>query len=306
MNYEDELISKIAWLYYIDKLKQQTIADRLGISRMRVVRMIDKAQQQNIIQFKIRRDLQTKISIEQDLIKKYKLQDAMVVPTSTSTKIEDINTNVATAASMYLDDRLDDINILNIGYGDTPIKTINKLTNLSDKVINFVTLTGGVSLYLLDQYTLMKNVNFYLIPAPLIASTNEMVRALKKEKSVIEISKMNSNASYTIVGIGGMNDEATIINNGIINKNEFNLLKMKGSVGDILSHFLDTDGNIISCDLYENLISISMNEFKKLQKVIGVAAGKAKRDAIRAALRGGYIDILITDQDTAEWLNLNV
>lgn len=306
MNYEDELISKIAWLYYIDKLKQQTIADKLGISRMRVVRMLDKAQQENIIQFKIRRDLQNKISIEQDLIKKYKLQDAMVVPTSTSYKIEDINTNVATAASMYLDARLDDINILNIGYGDTPIKTINKLTNLSDKVINFVTLTGGVSLYLLDQYTLMKNVNFYLIPAPLIASTNEMVQALQKEKSVIEIAKMNSNASYTIVGIGGMNDEATIINNGIINKNEFNLLKMKGSVGDILSHFLDKDGNIISCELYENLISISMDEFKKLKNVIGVAAGKAKREAIRAALRGGYINILITDQETAEWLNLNV
>lgn len=303
MSYEDELITKIAWLYYIDNMTQQEIGNMLDISRMRVVRLLEKGRAKNIIQLKIRRDLEKKMRLESDLIKKYKLKDTFIVPSSSSASTEDINSSIATAAAIYLDDKISNNELINIGYGDTSIKTINKLSVLSNKKISFVSLTGGVSLYILSSHSVINNSNLYLLPAPLLASTKEMVQALKKEKAVIDISLLNNTAKYTVVGIGAMNDQATILNNGILSSSDFAMLKMNKAVGDVLSYFFDKDGNLVDCHIYEKLISVPYSEIKKLNNVVGVAAGPLKREAIKGALNGGYIDILITDEDTAKWLN---
>jgi DNA-binding transcriptional regulator LsrR (DeoR family) len=126
-----------------------------------------------------------------------------------------------------------------------------------------------------------------------------MAEAIKNEASIQEISNMTKLASMTIVGIGAMNDNATIIKSGILSPNDFLLLGMKGAVGDILSHFIDKDGNLIENEYESRLISTSLPTIRDLDNVIGVAAGENKISAIRAALKGGYIDVLITDEDTA-------
>ena len=99
-----------------------------------------------------------------------------------------------------------------------------------------------------------------------------------------------------------MNDQATILKNGILNQNDFTFLKMQGAVGDVLSHFLDKNGNPISIELEDRLMSTPLEELRKLDNVIGVAGGTRKAEAILAALRGRYLDILITDEETARLL----
>ena len=70
----------------------------------------------------------------------------------------------------------------------------------------------------------------------------------------------------------------------------------------MLSHFLDKNGNPISIELEDRLMSTPLEELRKLDNVIGVAGGARKAEAILAALRGGYLDVLITDEDTAKLL----
>ena len=77
---------------------------------------------------------------------------------------------------------------------------------------------------------------------------------------------------------------------------------MQGAVGDLLSHFLDQKGSPISISLEERLMSTPLDELRKLENVIGVSGGPDKVDGILAALRGGYLDVLITDEGTAEAL----
>ena len=74
---------------------------------------------------------------------------------------------------------------------------------------------------------------------------------------------------------------------------------MKGAVGDMLCHFIDRDGRLVPSDIEDRLISTSLETLRSLDNVIGVAAGENKAEAILAALRGGYLDILITDETTA-------
>lgn len=300
MDYEESLMIKIAWYYYIEKFTQQKISEMLGISRMRVIKLLDKAYQSGIIQFKIREDNAQHIQVEKELINHYQLKDAFVVPTHPNP--HEINETVAKAGAMYINDRLNDNAFINIGYGDTLSKVLNHLVTLTPQPLSCVSLTGGVNHYFQNARPNLFNANLYLMPAPLLASSKKMANALKEEHSIQEILHMTKLSELTIISIGELKETSTLYNLGIVSKNDLLLLTMQGAVGDILCHFIDKDGRLIDTPIEEKLMSTPLDTLKTLHNVIAVAAGANKVEAIRAALKGGYIDILITDEHTA--LNL--
>ena len=223
-----------------------------------------------------------------------------MVPTNPD--VEGVNETIAKAAAMYISDRIDENTYINIGYGDTPGRVLNNLAMISEKPITCISLTGGVNYYLPNTHSQTFNARLFLIPAPLLASSSTLAHAMRQEASVTEISRMALLSGITVVGIGGMSEEATIFKSGILSKNDLLYLKMQGAVGDLLSHFLDENGNLLNHDVEDRLISASLDTIKNLDNVIGVAAGNSKVSAIRAVLRGAYLDVLITDEHTAQQL----
>jgi DNA-binding transcriptional regulator LsrR (DeoR family) len=302
MDFEEELMVKAAWLYYLEKRTQQQISGMLGISRMRVIRLLDKAKQTGIIKITMREDNIRRMKLERKIIEAYALKDSFIIPTSADMTIPEINNAIADAAAMYIESRIAPDSFLNIGYGDTMGKTLNNLAKNAKNPISCISLTGGVSIYLPNTQSNIFNARLFLIPAPLVVSSKEMVGAITAEHSVEEIIRMVPLASFTVIGIGGMNDEATIIKTGALSVNDFLYLKMQGAVGDILCHFFDKQGNVLATSLEERLVTTPINALKSLANVTAVAAGKDKREAIKGALAFGYINILITDEDTAQWL----
>ena len=105
-----------------------------------------------------------------------------------------------------------------------------------------------------------------------------------------------------IGGTGAVTETATVFKDNKISSTELTLLRMNGAVGDILSQFFDKKGNIVECDLHDRLITTKLDVLKTYSNVIGVAAGESKVEAIHAALLGGYLDVLVTDEDTAQLL----
>lgn len=297
MDYEEALMIKVAWYYYLENMTQQKISDLLGISRMKVIKLLDKARISGVIQFKIRKDSENQISIEKGLQEKFGLKDTFVVPTNPDE--DNINETVARAAAMYISDRISKDDFINIGYGDTSSRILNNLATMTEYPISCVSLTGGVNCYLPNTLSSIFNAKLYLMPAPLLPSSKELAQSMRNEASVVEISRMASLSKITVVGVGGINDNATIIKSGLLSKNDVLYLQMQGAVGDVLSHFIDQDGNIVNAEIEERLISYDLQSLKKLNNVVGVAAGNVKVNAIRAALRGGYLDVLITDENTA-------
>ena len=77
---------------------------------------------------------------------------------------------------------------------------------------------------------------------------------------------------------------------------------MKGAVGDVLTHFIDKDGAPVVTNIEDRLISTPLSTLKELNNVIGIAGGEQKVTVIKAALKSGYIDSLITDEETARKL----
>lgn len=296
-NYEEVLMYKAAWYYYFHNMTQQQISEFLGISRMRVVKLLNKARATGTIQFKMKDDSANRMQLEEKLAKAYDLKDTFIVSSPPS----EVNTNenVARAAAMYINNRLEDNALINMGYGDTQSRILNNLAAIVEQPISIVSLTGGVNFYLPNNMSSIFNAKLYLIPSPILVSSKEVADAIKNESSINDISRMSQLSSLSVVGIGSMSENATTLKSGILSKNDLLYLKLKGAIGDVLCHFVDKDGKLVDSNIESRLITTSLDTLHRLKNVIGVAAGDEKVDAIKAVLNGGYIDILVTDESTA-------
>ena len=275
-NYEEELMIKIAWYYYIENLTQQEIAKILGINRIKILRLLDKAKENGLITFQIRNSNAKRFHMENTFKELFHLNDILIIPSVPSS--DSLNDSLAQAASMYINQRIKENSYINMGYGDTPSRILNYLAQRSESPINVISLTGGVNYYLPNTESNVFNARLHLIPC---------------------ISKMALISDFTVVGIGGVDTNATIIKNSILTPDDYLLLKKQGAVGDILSHFIDINGNLIDTDLEKRLMSPALTDIEKYNNVVGVAGGPHKIEAIYAVLTGKYLDVLITDENTA-------
>ena len=296
-SYEDKLLTEVAWYYYIEGYTQQEIGEYLSIPRLRVNRLLDKARKAGIIQFSVREGDSKRMIVERELITQFGLKDAFVVPSPLNE--QDINESVAQAAAMYIHERLEKTGYINMGYGDTSSRILNHLANICEFPVNVVSLTGGVNYYLPNTRSSIFNAKLYLTPAPLLMASEDIVKAMEQEPSVKQIRHMATLAQMSIVGIGGVDSNATLLTNGTLNHSDVLLLSMQGAVGDMLCHFIDKDGNVIQSSLERRLMSTPLEQLKEMNNSIGVAGGSTKSEAILAALKGNYLDVLITDEATA-------
>jgi DNA-binding transcriptional regulator LsrR (DeoR family) len=264
---------------------------------LRVNRLLDKARKAGIIQFSVREGDSKRMIVERELITQFGLKDAFVVPSPINE--QDINESVAQAAAMYIHERLDKSGYINMGYGDTSSRILNHLANICEFPVNVVSLTGGVNYYLPNTRSSIFNAKLYLTPAPLLMASEDIVKAMEQEPSVKQIRHMATLAQMSIVGIGGVDSNATLLTNGTLNHSDVLLLSMQGAVGDMLCHFIDKDGNVIQSSLERRLMSTPLEQLKEMSNSIGVAGGSTKSEAILAALKGNYLDVLITDETTA-------
>ena len=297
------LATKAAWYYYMEDNTQAQIAEVMGVSRAKVIRLLEEARAQGIVQFSFRKNDSQRVSAEQLLIDRFGLKDAFVVPTPLDSSA--INQSIAQGAAHYVSDHLREDGYLNIGYGDTVSRMLGFLAKNREESLNVVSLTGGVSYYLPSVGTTAYSMHLFLTPSPLVVSSRQVRDALLDEKSLQDVSTMTEYADMSVVGIGAAVEGATVLRNGILNEGELTVLKMQGAVGDVLNHFMDKDGNLIQTEIEDRVISTDLDKLRQLKNVVGVTGGKDKVTAIKAVLNGGYLNVLITDSDTAAELLLS-
>ena len=304
MYLNDSIITKVAWYYYMEGMTQEQIATHFNISRMKVIKYLEQARRENIVQFRVVGKGVNCLKIEEDLKKRFNLTDAFVIPKS----LDSLTNSLSIAASQYLEDKVAKNDIIGFGWGETISKTISNLNITTDMNVSFISLTGGVKYYILNSDDTATtglnkfNGKLYVIPSPFYVSTEDMAKQTLSEPAVKEILDLASMANYSLVGIGALVNDATVVKEGHISLYETEILSRQGAVGDILGQFYDSDGNKLDLPVHKRLVSFDIEKLKTKTNVIGVAGGHVKVPAINGALKGGYIDILITDEETAEEL----
>ena len=302
-NYMDtNLCAKVVWYYYFGEMTQQQIADKLKISRVKVVRLLETAKETGIIQFHIRTKDFKVLKFEKELQDLYGLDNVFIVP---SVSVEH-NENIARATACFIEELLSQYKTINIDYGDTVKRMLNRLHFSADADVQLFTLTGGINYYirfgeLVDKGSSIDlNSKLHVIPSPLVVSTKELAEAIQSDDNVQRIKSMSKNSDVSILSIGSVSEEATMFKEGILNKDDLLWLKMHGAVGELLGKFFNSEGEFIYFPLLERMITNNPNDIRQMRNVIGIGGGLVKAPAIAGALKTGCIDILITDMDTAK------
>lgn len=306
MNNENKrMLIKIAYYYYKLGMTQEEIAHQLSMSRQKVNRLVNSLIEEGIITIKINGYENSYVKLEEQLEKKFNLKEVII--TSKDENVELIEKLGITAAK-YLENKISNKTTIGVSWGKTLACAAENLSKLKRRDISVVQLVGGgnskdISIKA-DEITrsLASKMNGtpYLLYAPTIVKNKTIRDMIINEDSIRTTFNIIKKCDMALIGIGDMSENSTLFKQKYLSKDEIHRLKKSNCVGDICLRTYDINGNNISSDLDNRVIGISMDMLKEIPLVIAAAGGKEKTEAIIGALRSGSIDVLITDNETAE------
>lgn len=310
MKNDYHLIAKICRMYYLDDLSQNEIADNLRISKSAVSRLLKEGRERGIITFHIKEPGDRWSSLEEKLERAFKLKEAVVVSDEGIDSAEIIKKKVAKAAALLLQRRVREKDIVAVSWGTTLAEVAKALNPSFHLNIEVVPLVGGIDDKGRDIHSneIARRISeafggrYYILNAPVIVNNPVVKKALEKEESIKTVIEKGKSANIAVVGIGIPKPNSTMVKRGYFSAKEFAELAEKGAVGDICTNFYDIQGNICEFSLDNKRIGLGLKELKLIPNVIGVASGEEKVDAILGALRGRYINMLVTNKRVAEYL----
>jgi len=303
---ELQLMLRAAHLYFNDNLTQQQVAKELGSSRPTVSRLLRLARREGIVQITVVDPFTTVEDVEDRLVEAFDLKQAVVVA-GEGLSAGLLRRRLGFAAAEYLQRTIDDGNLVGIGWGRTLQAVVEALDTERQSAIQVFPLIGG-----LGQISPSLQVNdlarglaepfggtwrpFYV---PAFVDDRAALEGLLHLTDVQSVIQTWPELDVALVGIGrfARQRQSSMLFASYVTDDELQELERRGAVGDLCGRFFDIHGE--QCLLMSELIGISLEQLKALGNVIGVAGGEEKASAILGALRGGYLNVLVTDTLTA-------
>lgn len=298
---------KCAWLYYVGRLNQNQIAKKVGLSKMRVHRLIAFAEKNGFVKTFVEGGFDETSKYENILKEKYHLKISEVIP------IEDLNNDpsemIAAAGARFIMNQINENNVseFGIGTGNT-LNTIAKWLPKIDKEIDFITVNGSLTSHNsiqtetgINQIAHKTNGECYNVGIPLMVESVEQKKILEKIKFIKKIMNRANNTKVKILGVGGLFETSQIVRSKIFSKESIEKIKQAGAVGEVAGNFFDKNGKFISIKETQKITSADIDSFKKSTTVL-VAGGRYKISQIKSVLKSGLFTGLITDEETAKQL----
>jgi lsr operon transcriptional repressor len=302
----EELLLRAAWYYYKDELTQDEIARRLSMSRASVGRLLDRARKVGLVSINLNTEYLDAFELSGALRRTFGLAEALVVPDHEKEPVDHhaLNARVGLGGAQFMSTHLRPGGSLGVGWGETVSRVIAATTFGAVGPVHMVTLTGGVEGYLptiLSSKGEMSTepadlTTATVIPSPIMASTPALAAALREEPTIQQVMRQACDVELALVGVGTPTADATIVHMGYLNADDTRGLRERGVVGDILGQFFDASGNVVELPIHDRRIGIELSDLRRIPKVVGVAGGMHKAEAILGALHGGFLDVLVTNE----------
>jgi DNA-binding transcriptional regulator LsrR (DeoR family) len=302
---------KICHLYYEQNCSEEDIARTLSLSRSKVSRSLNQARQMGIVKISIIPPPGFFPALEQALEREFDLREAVVVETSSPDTANIISKDLGIASAHYLRQTIREGDIIGISWGRTLNAMIASLQYQKSMDNQVVQILGGLgeptaevhATGLCRRMANALNCDFTLLPASGIVSSPQIKEALTLDRFVQNALQMFSRLNVAYVGIGSPSPESFVFKDGaIMSESDLDELREWSAAGDIALRYYNQRGEAIQSNFDERVIGITLDELKQVNRVVGVAGGADKVGAIRGALLGKLINVLITDKYTAEAL----
>lgn len=303
---------KIAKAYYEDGLTQEQIGERLGLSRVKVSRMLQRAREERIVQITVVSTQDSNADLERAVEAKFGLDEVVIVsPPSNDTAT--IVRELGPAAAQCLVRYLHGDEVLGLTWGTTLLSVIDALPAQNWPEMRVVQMLGGLGRPEADVYgtDLARRMaealgaRLRIVPAPGVVSSRMVRDALLAEPQIADTLALAVHADVALIGIGQPSPESVVMQSGILSEGDLQQLHELGAVGDISLRFFDTHGCAVQHEINERIIGPTLEQIRGIRRVVGVAGGWEKHDVVRAALCGALVDVLVTDRETAEHLLLD-
>ena len=305
-DHDIDLLLHVCEMYYEQGLTQQEIADIIGVSRVSISRMLSTAKEKGIVRISIVDPRIVLEKLERRLEQLYGLKKAVVVSGSQDDHV--VKQRIGRAGARLLESYAKDGDTIGIGRGTTVYQTVNYLSGKVPLPSSYIVpLAGSAGLF--DSYFQVNEMarqaaeafgaKCVYLNVPYYVSCIEVKQALLNERLVADCVNRWDSLDIALVGIGGT----------VLSRDPAFLARVRAAeertgkqvAADLCGRFIDSQGESMEGGK-DLLIAVSLDQLRETKTVIGVEGGKTKAAAILAALRGKYLDMLVTDEVAAEML----
>ncbi len=305
---ELRLLAKVGKLYYEEGFNQDEIVKRLHLSRSKVSRLLQQARAEGIVKITVIPPPGIYADLEVELESRFRLQEAIVVDGQQPYNLKTVARELGAAAAGYLQRTIQPGDVIGVSWGHTMNEMVAAMQPSNIENVQVVQMIGGLgkpesevhATDLCRRLARLLGGRLVLLPAPGIVDQQPFKEILLSDSHIQSAFRLFPKISTAYVGIGAPAPDTVLMRDAsIIHPEELAGLLAQGAVGDIALRFFDAFGQPVHSELDERVIGISLQELKKIDRVVGVAGGPDKEAAIYGALRGGLIDVLVTDHITA-------
>lgn len=305
---DKRILVKIAQMYYEEGATQSEIAEKIGISRSLVSKLLTKARDEGIVEIIIHDEhIHQFRNLERKIERLYDLREVVCVE---SVGKEASKKQLGEAASEYLHRVIRDGQIIGMSSGTTlneVAKAINSVQLYPTATV--VPLVGGMGNERVDIHSnsIVSKVGnalqskYELLHVPVMVDTKEAREVLIRQPSIRSIFQLAEQSHIAIVGIGGRPEDSTMVKS-YMGSDHLQITTDHEIVGDICYNFINKFGKPVINAWNDRVIAIELEKLKTIPLIIGVASGLEKVQAIKAALEGSLIHVLITDEATGNAL----
>jgi DNA-binding transcriptional regulator LsrR (DeoR family) len=302
---EHEILARIARRSYVDGRTQQGIATEFGLSRQKVQRLLERARAAGVVEVHIEGPPGLNLDLEAALVRTFGLTDAIVTPELPDP--ESRRAAVARSAARYLERRLRAGFVVAVGHGrDTgEVPRFFRPARRLDCV--FASAMGGSPR--VDTPTNPNEIARALaekvggraesLYAPAYVESRPMRDRLLEQEAVAHTLTLAARANLALVGVGGTNDDCTMVRSGCLSLDEIARLREQGAVGDVLGTYLNARGRPVASPHRDRLIALSLEQLHAIGTVVAVASEAEKPLAILGVLRASVVGVLIVDETNA-------
>ena len=301
-----EIAVRAAWLYHVAGNTQHEIARKLQISRPTAQRLVAFALERGLIKVRVNHKVASCLELAIALRERFNLGVCDIVPVN-GDNADQILRKIAVAAAQVVEFYLNDERpkIVALGSGQTikaVISELNTLVRPQHRVLSLVgTIARDGSSNPNDaalQAAEKIGAKCFLIPAPLLADSEEERKQWCNHRLYRIVEDLSNKVDVAFVGIGDIRPGCPLHRDGFLTGEEVEELAKAGAVGDYLGWAFDQDGARVRASTQQRVTSIKLNRQVK-RPVIAFSGGEHKAEAVLGALRGQWINGLVTDESCA-------
>lgn len=307
LDISEDLKTRIAWLYYVEGLTQDEVANKVGMNRSRVLRILSAARLDGTVQIRVTTRLSRCVELERTLEDRWGLTRAIVLPTPQEDS--QLHRIIGAEVGAYISQAVAANMTIGLGWGKTLSAAVPSIVPRNPDGIRVMSLLGGLT-HVSDQnpsefawrVAARLGAECYMMAGPVFAPDPATRDALAGHAGICDIFQRARALDMAIVSVGDLTPHSVFREYGLLTSDELSSLERAGAIGDVLCHFVDADGNFVDHPVNRRVLAVNPLDLRGAREIVLASGGWHKLGVIRAALKLLHPKVLIVDELVADRL----